>query len=98
MPPTAPIPGPALATRAEAVFAASVRPNDEKNKEFTINGEDLDLQVHIYASWHRKPRRLRRLDMRDNDLSSVDQRILARAIKNLDWVNFEGTSMLKGLL
>ena len=86
-------------SQAEAVFAASVRPNDEKSKEF--NGEDLDLamlQVDIYASWHKKPRRLRRLDMRDNDLSSVDQKFLARAIKSLDWVNFEGTSMMKGLL
>ena len=81
-------------SQAEAVFAASVRPNDEKNKEF--NREDLDLamlQVDIYASWHKKPRRLRRLDMKDNDLSSVDQRFLARAIESLDWVNFEGTSM-----
>ena len=86
-------------SQAEAVFAASVRPNDEKSKEF--NREDLDLamlQVDIYASWHKKPRRLRRLDMRDNDLSSVDQRFLARAIKSLDWVHFEGTSMMKGLL
>ena len=56
------------------------------------------LQVDIYASWHKKPRRLRRLDMKDNDLSSVDQRFLARAIKSLDWVNFEGTSMMKGFL
>ena len=86
-------------SQAEAVFAASVRPNDEKSKEF--NREDLDLamlQVDIYASWHKKPRRLRRLDMKDNDLSSVDQRFLARSIKSLDWVNFEGTSMMKGLL
>ena len=85
-------------SQAEAIFAASARPDDKKKKAFNIWEEHLDvtmLQLDIYASWHKKPSRLRRLEMTDNDLSSVDERFLTRGLNGLERVDLKGTLLAK---
>ena len=84
--------------QAEAIFAASAKPDEKRKKGFNIWEEHLDvtmLQLDIFASWHKKPSRLRRLEMADNDLSSVDERFLTRGLNGLERVDLKGTLLAK---